>query len=257
MFRRFISLRMFTSIMCFLLCWEAFVSAAVVPQFLLPAPTQIGMRMAEELQTLTLWRHIWATVAVATVGLCVAVGIGTVTAWLFYQSRHLYEFFNWLFTMSQSLPVVAIAPLILLWIQSPFWARVSIATVITIYPTFAATYRALQLIPRELREMALLNGASRMQMLRYVEFPQALPVVVAGVQTSVVLAMTGAVVGEYLGGRNGLGALINIARAMFDATLVFVALTVLVTITLIAHALFQIIQSYLIVDSDTPTESSL
>ncbi|MEY2844531.1 MAG: hypothetical protein RL076_77 [Chloroflexota bacterium] len=257
MLRRFISLRMVASIVCFLLCWEAFVSANVVPQFLLPAPTHIGMRMGEEFQTLTLWRHIWATITVATVGLCAAVSIGTVTAWLFYHSKRLYEMFNWVFTMSQSLPVVAIAPLILLWIQSPFWARVSIATVITMYPTFAATYRALQLIPRELREIALLNGASRAQMLRYVEFPLALPVVVAGVQTSVVLAMTGAVVGEYLGGRDGLGALINIARAMFDATLVFVALTVLVTMTLGAHALFQIIQSYLLVDSDTPTESSL
>lgn len=257
MLHRFMHLRMMSSIICFLVFWEAFVSAAVVPQFLLPAPTQIGLRMVAEMQTFTLWRHIWATVAVAAVGLTAAVIIGAVVAWIFYQSRQLYELFNWLFTMSQSLPVVAIAPLILLWIHSPFWARVSIATVITIYPTFAATYRGLQLIPRELREIALLNGASRAQILRYVEFPLAMPVIMAGVQTSVVLAMTGAVVGEYLGGRDGLGALINIARAMFDATLVFVALTLLVAITLMAHALFQTIQAKFTVDTDTPTESSL
>ncbi|MFM7679682.1 MAG: ABC transporter permease [Roseiflexaceae bacterium] len=249
--------RTFVSMTLFVLSWELLVALAIWPAFVLPAPSHIFIRLWFELQSITIWRHLWATTSVALVGLAIAVGIGTVSAWLFVQQPRWYDLFNWLFTMSQSLPVVAIAPLILLWIHSPFWARVTIAVVITMYPTFSATYSALRLIPRELREVAVLNGATRGQMLRFVEFPLALPVVLTGVQTSVVLAMTGAVVGEYLGGRDGLGALINIARAMFDATLVFVALALLVIITLLIHALFQFVHLQLTRDTDMHYESPL
>lgn len=257
MFRHFQSPRTLVSMLLFLLIWELLVALAIWPTFVLPAPSHIIVRLWDELSRPTIWHHLWTTTAVALVGLAIAISIGTVCAWLFVHQQRWYDLFNWLFTMSQSLPVVAIAPLILLWIHSPFWARVTIAVVITMYPTFSATYSALRLIPRELREVALLNGATRWQLLRFVEFPLALPVVLTGVQTSVVLAMTGAVVGEYLGGRDGLGALINIARSLFDATLVFVALTLLVLITLMMHAVFQRIQTWLTADTDMHTESTL
>ncbi|MCE2851528.1 MAG: ABC transporter permease [Roseiflexaceae bacterium] len=257
MFRQLHTQRTFYSMTIFVLSWELLVALAIWPAFVLPAPSHVVMRLWREMHSLAIWRHLWATTSVALVGLAIAVCIGTVSAWLFVQQQRWYDLFNWLFTMSQSLPVVAIAPLILLWIHSPFWARVTIAVVITMYPTFSATYSALRLIPRELREVAVLNGATRWQMLRLVEVPLALPVVLTGVQTSVVLAMTGAVVGEYLGGRDGLGALINIARSMFDATLVFVALALLVIITLFIHAVFQHIHTQLTADADMHTESPL
>ena len=257
MYRRSHTRLTLISIVLFVLSWELLVALAIWPTYVLPAPSHVILRLWHELHRITIWRHLWATTTVALVGLVLAVCIGTTSAWIFAHQQRWYDLFNWLFTMSQSLPVVAIAPLILLWIHSPFWARVTIAVIITMYPTFAATYSALRLIPHELREVALLNGATRWQMLRFVEVPLALPVVLTGVQTSVVLAMTGAVVGEYLGGRDGLGALINIARSMFDATLVFVALTLLVIITLCIHAIFQHMHTRLTVDSVMPPDSSL
>jgi NitT/TauT family transport system permease protein len=99
-------------------------------------------------------------------------------------------------------------------------------------PILISTVVALRGIPRELREMALISGANRWQMLRYVEAPLSLTVVFAGVRTGLALATTGAVVGEFVAGREGLGALINIARGLFDTPLIFVALLTLATITL-------------------------
>jgi NitT/TauT family transport system permease protein len=200
------------------------------------------LRLSQELVTTMLWNHMLTTAWVAMTGVSVAILLGVTCGWLFYHHGRMAQLFQWMLTASQSLPVVAVAPLILLWIPHPFWARTTVATIITIYPVFAATYTALQVIPRELREVAHLNGASRLALLRYVEFPLALPVMLSGIQTSVVLALTGAVVGEYLGGRDGLGALINIARGLFDTTLVFVALVVLVAMTLLAYAGIHLVQ---------------
>ncbi len=222
--------------------WEIVVYLSVVPRYLLPAPSHILIRLWQEFSTPTLWFHTITTVAVAITGIGISFMLAITSAWLFYHVPVLRACLGWIYAASQSLPVVAIAPLLLLWIASPFWARTMVAVLITTYPMFSAASTALRVIPYELREVALLNGASWYDMIVYVEWPLSRIVLLSGVQTSVVIAMTGAVVGEYLGGRYGLGALINIARGTFDVTLVFVALMVLVTVTVIAHAGIQLIQ---------------
>lgn len=113
---------------------------------------------------------------------------------------------------------------------------------ITFFPLYAATITALQRIPRELREVASLEGYTRLRAVYAYEAALAFPVIVAGLRTSMVLATTGAVVGEYLGGRYGLGALLNVARGLFDTPLMFVAVTVLIVITMCFAAAFRRIE---------------
>ena len=225
-------------------CWEFVVRIGFIPQYLLPTPSVILLRLWHELHTPIVWQHIFTTVSVAFTGLSIAFVLAVTSAWLFYHHPVLRACMGWIYAASQSLPVVAIAPLLLLWIASPFWARTTVAVLITTYPMFSAAFTALRVVPIELREVALLNGASWYAMLVYVEWPLSRIVLLSGVQTSVVIAMTGAVVGEYLGGRYGLGALINIARGTFDVTLVFVALVLLVAVTVVAHTAIQSLQRY-------------
>jgi NitT/TauT family transport system permease protein len=95
-------------------------------------------------------------------------------------------------------------------------------------------------------DMARISGANRWHLLRYVEVPLALPGIFGGVKAGLALATTGAVVGEFIGGRDGLGALINIARGLFDTPLMFVALTVLAGTTLLLFLLALLIERLLI-----------
>ncbi|MCX6016737.1 MAG: ABC transporter permease [Chloroflexales bacterium] len=221
-----------TVMFLFFIAWELLVDTLQIPRYLLPAPSVIALRFFSELQTPQLWHHLQATSSVAFTGVIVAYVLGSLIGWLFYQFPHIKAGLNWFLSASQSIPILAIAPLILIWINDSFWARAVVAIVITFFPVFSATYTGLQLIQLDLREVAVLYGASRIQRLWYVELPLTLPVMFSGLRTSVVLATTGAVVGEYLGGRDGLGALINIARGLFDTPLVFVAIACLIIITL-------------------------
>lgn len=235
-----------TVICLFFVTWELLVQSLQIPRYLLPAPSVIALRIVSELNTPQLWHHIHATSSVALTGVLIACVLGSLFGWLLYQFPLLHAGLNWLLTASQSIPILAIAPLILIWINDVFWARTVVAVLITFFPVFSATYTGLQLIAPDLREVAVLYGATRAQRVWFIEFPLTLPVMFSGLRTSVVLATTGAVVGEYLGGRDGLGALINIARGLFDTTLVFVAIVWLIAITLGLSALLNLIERRLL-----------
>ncbi len=218
-----------------LIGWELAVTLGRIPEFILPAPHLILQRLYVELPQSYMQAHLWITLVVSLHGLLQGLVIGIVTGWIFYHHAFIREHLLWLAMGSQAVPVIALAPLFLIWIPETYWARVWVATIITFFPIYAATYTGLTRIAPELREVAHLYGASRWQTLLLLERYQAAPVILSGMRTSMALATTGAVVGEFLGGRDGLGALINIARGLFDTTLVFVSITLLVVITLIFH----------------------
>lgn len=180
--------------------WELAVALLHIPEFLLPAPHHIIQRMLIELTQPYMHTHITVTLLVSLHGLFQGALCGVVIGWLFYHHPHARDHLAWLAMGSQAIPVIALAPLFLIWIPETYWARVWVATIITFFPIYAATYSALSRIAPELREVARLYGASRWQTLVYLERMQAAPVVLSGLQTSMALATTGAVVGEFLGG---------------------------------------------------------
>lgn len=230
-----------------LLVWQTLVVFLALPPYLLPAPSVIGLRLWHESSSPAFLAHVATTLTVACTGFGLAFVSGTVIAWLLYRFHLLYVSFNGIFTLTQAIPILAIAPLIYVWIPDAFWARTFVAWLITVFPIYAAGYSGLQRIPRELHEVALLAGASRWQALITYEAILAVPVLLSGVRISLALATTGAVVGEFLGGRDGIGALINIARGLFDTPLLFVAIVVLVGITSLFTAVFMIIERIVLV----------
>ena len=230
----------------FFSAWETICLVFKIPRYVLPSPHEILIRLFYELHTTILWHHIWATFSVALIGMFIALCIGIAFGWASFHSTIFRAASHWLIVSTQAVPVIAVAPLLFLWVQNEYWSRVMVTVVITFFPLFSTTFTALQRIPVELREVANLEGYSRGQAWTTYEAALATPVIFAGVRTSMVLATTGAVVGEYLGGRYGLGALINVARGMFDTTLVFVAVVILIGMTLVfSQVFYSVEQSFL------------
>jgi NitT/TauT family transport system permease protein len=212
--------------------WELLVTLRDYPAFILPTPTAIWQRFVAAAAEGTIWVHAGVTVAEALGGFGLALAAALVLGYTLAKLRWLERVLAPHLAASQAVPVVAVAPLIILWVGAGIWAKILVAALITFFPMLIATIVALRSVPQELREMALISGANGWQLLRYVELPLALPVLFGGIKTGLALATTGAVVGEFVAGRDGLGALINIARGLFDTPLMFVALALLVAITL-------------------------
>jgi len=212
--------------------WQIVVSAGGYRAFILPAPRLVLERLVAAATSGLLWQHSSATLVEALGGFGIALALGLSLGYVLAHTPWLERAMAPILAASQAVPVVAVAPLIILWVGPGLQSKLLVAALITFLPILLSTVIALRGIPRELREMALISGASRWQMMRYVEGYLALPVIFGGVRTGLALATTGAVVGEFVAGRDGLGALINIARGLFDTPLIFVALLTLAAITL-------------------------
>jgi NitT/TauT family transport system permease protein len=121
-----------------------------------------------------------------------------------------------------------------------------VAALVTFFPILSSTVVALRSVPRELLEMAKISGANRRQAFWHVELPLALPGIFGGVKAGLALATTGAVVGEFVGARDGLGALINISRGLFDTPLMFAALITLAVLTLTFYLIAVLLERALV-----------
>ncbi|MGQ9826304.1 MAG: ABC transporter permease [Roseiflexus sp.] len=234
------------SLALILFTWQAVVIVNDYPPFILPAPTLVIQRLATELAGETLQRHITITLSAALSGFGIALALSLSLGYLLARMRTFDRVLTPLLAASQAVPIVAVAPLIVLWVGVGLESRILVATLVTFFPILSATIVAFRSVPRELIDMARISGATRWHLLRYIELPLALPGIFGGVKAGLALATTGAVVGEFIGGRDGLGALINIARGLFDTPLMFVALTVLAGVTLLLFLIALVIERVLI-----------
>lgn len=226
--------------------WHLLVVVGGYQPFTLPGPGLVAARFVTALGSGLLLAHTAVTLLEALAGFGLALLVSLVLGYMLAHTPWLERAVAPLLAAVQAVPIVAVAPLMILWFGTGLQAKILVAALITFFPMLLSTIAALRSVPRELREMALISGADRWQMLRYVEAPLALPVLFAGVRTGLALATTGAVVGEFVAGRDGLGALINIARGIFDTPLIFVALLMLAGITLTLYVLVTLLERALV-----------
>jgi NitT/TauT family transport system permease protein len=223
------------SLVLLVVAWKALVVIRDYPPFILPAPDAVLRLLIEELMGGTVRHHAAITLIEALGGFGLALVISLALGYLLAHAPRLERVLAPQLAATQAIPVVAVAPLIILWVGTDIRAKILVAAMVTFFPILSSTIVALRGVPRELLEMARISGANRWQTLRYVELPLALPGIFGGVKAGLALATTGAVVGEFVSGRDGLGALINISRGLFNTPLMFVALIVLAAITLMFY----------------------
>lgn len=214
------------------LLWKGLVLLRGYPAYILPAPELVVQRLLLELTEGTLRHHAALTLIESLGGFGLALSVSLALGYLLAHAPRLERIIAPQLAATQAVPVVAIAPLIILWVGADLRSKILVAALVTFFPILSSTIVALRSVPRELLEMAKISGASRRQVLWHVELPLALPGIFGGVKSGLALATTGAVVGEFVGARDGLGALINISRGLFDTPLMFVALITLALLTL-------------------------
>ena len=164
-------------------------------------------------------------------GLTVAYALGY---WL-GKHRALEQLAAPYIVASQSVPIVAIAPLLVLWLGSGLSSKVAVTALIAFFPALVSAIVGIRSVDPDLHDLMRSLRASRWQLFWKLELPAALPMIFAGLKLSVTLAVVGAVVGEFMGADAGLGYLINLARGVFDTPLMFVAIIALVIIAQVLY----------------------
>ncbi len=203
------------------------------PTFLLPTPQQVWTRFLVVAADGSLWYHTSVTLVEILAGLALGLTAATTLGYLLAKSPLVERFLSPYIVASQSVPIVALAPLLIVWFGFGMISKVLVCALTIFFPVLINTVVGLRSVEQDLMDLMRALQASRWQVFRYLEVPAALPVLFGGLKVGVTLSVIGAVVGEFAQSDRGLGFLVNLAnRGLFDTPLMFVALFCLMTIAL-------------------------
>lgn len=238
-----------------ILVWYLVARYGGFPAFILPSPGLVWNRFVSALLEGSLAYHIAVTLGEVLAGLAIGVTAATLLGYLLAKSETFERLFAPYIVASQSIPIVAIAPLLVLWFGPGLLSKVLICALIVFFPVLINTIVGLRSVPDELRDLMRSLHASGWQTFVLLEVPSALPVFLGGLRIGATLAVIGAVVGEFVGADRGLGFLINIGRGQYDTALVFVAIFTLVFMAMALYGLVVLVESRLLAWQQRPGNS--
>jgi NitT/TauT family transport system permease protein len=221
----------------FLALWATVVRIGDYPDFILPGPDRVLGRFATAWLDGTLVKHTVVTLVEVLLGFTVGAACGIAIGALLARSRRAGQVLSPYLVAAQSTPILALAPLLVLWFGDGLLGKVVICTLIVFFPVAVSTTVALRGVDRGLIELGRSLRATRRQRLTAIELPAALPGILGGMRVGVTLAVVGAIIAEWAGAQAGLGWLINLARgSSFDTPLLFATL---LTIALLGVVLYS------------------
>jgi len=246
------------TLVLFLLVWEALVRGFGVPSFLVPPPLSVA-RVAWDSRG-DLVPSALVTLAGAASGFLVSLVLGTLGALLFAQARWIRaSLYPWAIFL-QTVPIVAIAPLIVLWCGPGFPSIVLVSFLLSVFPILSNGVEGLTRIDPQLLELFRLCRASRFQEVFFLRLPHAVPFLVAGAKVSAGLTVIGAIVGEFFAGygvsRPGLGYLIQLSSAQMKTELLFASVAASTVLGLFVFLLVGLVASLVLSRLQEPASLS-
>lgn len=239
-------LLLFISLAVMLMIWQSIIWWGDLPPFMLPSPGDVLSKFVQVTADGSLFLHLGTTLYEVLLGMTLGVVTATFLGYVVAKSRWVERILAPYIVASQSVPMVAIAPLLVIWFGPGLLSKILIAALIVFFPVLVNTVVGVRAVPEDLHALMRSLQASRWQTLRLLEIPAALPVFFGGLRVGATLAVIGAVVGEFVGADRGLGFLINVGRGLYDTALVFVAMFVLIALALLLYGSVVLLETHLL-----------
>jgi NitT/TauT family transport system permease protein len=230
------------STLTFLLGWYLLTRYGNIPNFILPSPLSVWARFVKAVQDGSLPYHIWITFSEIVLGLLFGVLFATIVGYFLARSRALERVLSPYLVASQAIPVVAIAPLLVIWLGNGILSKVVICALIVFFPVLVNTIVGVRAVPIALYDLMNSLHASRAQILWKVEVPASLPVFLGGLRIGATLSVIGAIVGELVSAQQGLGYLLQLGDFQYDTPMVFVAVFTLIALALMLYGIVTLLE---------------
>lgn len=208
--------------------WQADVHWGNYPPFILPSPGRVWQRFLLAVADGSLLRNSAVTMFEVLMGLLAGVCLATLFGYLLGKSRLAERLLSPILVASQAIPIVAIAPLLVIRFGPGIYSKILICALTVFFPVLVNTVLGVRAVPANLHDLMRSMHATPWQTLVHLEIPAALPVFLGGLRIGATLSVIGAVVGEFVGSDRGLGFLINVGRGQYDTALVFVGVFTLI-----------------------------
>ena len=212
-------------IVAIIVAWEVCVRLFEVQKWLLPAPSDIAVTLYADAPLL--WRHTLATLLEIVVGFGLSLACGVALATAIGLSRTLERAIYPFVIASQTIPIIVIAPMLLIWIGYGFAPKVIVVALISFFPIVVNMVDGLKSVDRDMVNLMRTLGASRWQVFFKVQVPTSLPYLFSGMRVAIAVSVIGAVIGEWVGSSEGLGYLMLRSKPQFLTERVFAAIVIL------------------------------
>ncbi|HUG86335.1 MAG TPA: ABC transporter permease [Euzebya sp.] len=204
-----------------------------------PTPSSVAGALTDAVASGALWPHLLSTVAATLGGFLLATVAAVSLGALLVAAPRLERVFTPYIVGFQTLPKIAVAPLVILWLGFGISSKIAIVSFLSFFPIFVNCLQGFRIRDRVRYELFVSLGATSGQLLRYLRIPSAMPFVFAGLNVGLVFALVGSVVAEFVGSRRGLGVYLLQQKAAFNVPGVFAALAVLAALGLFLHFLIR------------------
>ena len=205
--------------------WEIWVQFGDIPKWQLPAPSSIAQEIVASWSLLL--HHAYITLQEVVAGFIVALVSGLLLAMTIVRSKILERALLPILVSSQTIPIIAIAPLLLIWVGYGLASKIIVVVLISFYPIAVNTIDGLKAINTDMVAMMRSLGASRWQIFSKLQVPTSLPYMFSGIKVGISISVISAVIGEWVGASGGLGYLIKFSQPLFLTSRVFAAIFVL------------------------------
>lgn len=224
--------------------WWALTEFDVVADYLVPSPAATW----EQLTTKAgyLWGHTLITMYESLIGFGLAVAFGLFAAVVMVYSTTAEKTFYPILLFAQVVPKIAVAPLFVVWLGFGMPSKILVAVLIAFFPVVISSVAGLRAVDPEMLELAATMDASPRQTFMKIRFPAALPHIFSGLKVAATLAVTGAVVGEFVGSNRGLGFVIQQATGFLDTAMLFAGLIIMSALGVILFGLIELAERMLL-----------
>lgn len=244
----------FVTVAVLVACWQAYVQVSGIRPQLLPSPLRVleqGWAHRDDIAV-----HAAATLQVTATGFALSLSLAWLLAVVVDFSPWLRRAFVPLFVASQTLPIIAIAPLMIIWFGFGLLPKVLVVALVTFFPMAIGLIEGFAAADREAGALLRSMGASRAQIFRYVRLPSAIPRFFTALRIGITYAVVGAVFAEYVGARRGLGIYMSLQKNSFRTDLVLAAVFVTALISIALYLLTFAVERIVAPWSRTENRSS-
>jgi len=224
--------------------WWFVTARGLVAPYVLPSPTDTWAAATGNVDYLL--HHTYVTTYETVVGFVIAVVVGELVAVLMAYSRSTEKTLYPIILVAQVIPKIAVAPLFVVWLGFGLAPKITVAVLMAFFPVVISGLAGLRSVDPEILQLTSTMGASRLKTFAKVMFPASLPQLLSGLKVAATLAVTGAVVGEFVGGNDGLGYVILQANGNIDTAMLFAALFIMSALGIVLFAIIQVAERFLI-----------
>jgi len=199
--------------------WIFYIRTFDVPDYILPEPLAVLERLISAYVDGFIWPHLLFTLCSTAIGYALGCGIGFLLGTMIAESKTFEKFLYPYVVLLQSMPKIALAPLLIVWFGFGVESKVAMVVLICFFPVFVNTMVGIRQADQDLIDVMRVCSASRLRILLHVKLPSAGGTIFAGLQISVVLGLIGAIVAEFVAARMGLGTVLQLAQMDLDMAL--------------------------------------